>query len=69
MLGDAVADQVGKFADVGEDREYGRLWRQTGVDKLWFMISLGIGDGQFYSKLLALQIAAMEAGTLSVSGN
>ncbi|MGO4584036.1 flavin-containing monooxygenase [Arthrobacter sp. 2RAF6] len=69
VLGDAVADQVGNFADVGEDREYGRLWRQTGVDKLWFMVSLGIGDGRFYSKLLALQIAAMDAGTLCNSGN
>lgn len=62
VLGDAIADDLGEFAHVGVDREYGRLWRHSGHDRLWMMISLGIGDGRFYSKLLALQIAAMEAG-------
>lgn len=28
------------------------------------MIALGIGDGRFYSNLLALQIATIEAGTV-----
>ncbi|MEV7607307.1 NAD(P)/FAD-dependent oxidoreductase [Paenarthrobacter sp. NPDC089322] len=64
VLGDDIADRVGEFAKVGADREYGRLWRRTGVEQLWFMVSLGIGDGRFYSKLLALQLAAMEAGTM-----
>lgn len=64
VLGDDIADRVGEFAKVGADREYGRLWRRTAVDQLWFMVSLGIGDGRFYSKLLALQLAAMEAGTM-----
>ncbi|WP_347109610.1 FAD-dependent oxidoreductase [Paenarthrobacter sp. S56] len=64
ILGHEIADRVGEFAKVGSDREYGRLWRRTPVDQLWFMISLGIGDGRFYSKLLALQLAAMEAGDM-----
>lgn len=64
VLGDDIADRAGEFSRVGPDREYGRLWRRTGVDQLWFMVSLGIGDGRFYSKLLALQLAAMEAGTM-----
>lgn len=63
LLGEEVAERLGRFADVGADREYGRLWRQSGIDRLWFMIALGIGDGRFYSNLLALQIAAIEAGT------
>ncbi|AUZ34543.1 NAD(P)/FAD-dependent oxidoreductase [Arthrobacter sp. PGP41] len=67
VLGDDIADRVGEFAMVGPDREYGRLWRRTGVDQLWFMVSLGIGDGRFYSKLLALQLAAMEAGIMPVA--
>lgn len=66
VLGDDIADRVGEFCKVGADREYGRLWRTSGVDQLWFMISLGIGDGRFYSKLLALQLAALNAGTASL---
>jgi putative flavoprotein involved in K+ transport len=67
VLGNDIADRVGEFAMVGPDREYGRLWRRTGVDQLWFMVSLGIGDGRFYSKLLALQLAAIEAGIMPVA--
>lgn len=61
VLGDAIADQLGEFASVGADGEYGSLWRRSGVDGLWFMISLSIEHGRFYSKHLALQIAADEA--------
>ncbi|WP_432545839.1 flavin-containing monooxygenase [Kineococcus sp. SYSU DK004] len=64
VLGEEVAGQLGDFATVGEDREYGRLFRPSGVDGLWFMISLGIDNGRFYSKLLALQIAASEANAV-----
>ena len=67
VLGDDIADRVGEFAKVGPDREYGRLWRRTEVEQLWFMVSLGIGDGRFYSKLLALQLAAMESGAMPLS--
>jgi putative flavoprotein involved in K+ transport len=65
ILGDEVADQLGEFAHVSDDLEYGRLWRHSGFDRLWFMIALSIEHGRFYSKLLALQIAAIEAGTVS----
>ncbi|GAA0319532.1 flavin-containing monooxygenase [Kineococcus aurantiacus] len=64
VLGEEIADQLGEFAAVGPDREYGRLFRRSGIEGLWFMISLGIDSGRFYSKLLALQIAAAEAGEL-----
>lgn len=64
VLGEEAAAQLGAFADVGSDREYGRLWRTSDIDRLWFMTSLSIGDGRFYSNLLALQIAAMEAGVV-----
>lgn len=62
LLGADVARRLGSFFDVGEDREYGRLWRDSGIDHFWFMIALGIGDGRFYSNLLALQIAAEITG-------
>lgn len=64
LFGDDVADTVGEFSGVSKDGEYGRLWRHSGLDRLWFMMSLGIDHGRFYSRLLALQIAAIEAGTL-----
>ncbi|MGO1543327.1 MAG: flavin-containing monooxygenase [Gulosibacter sp.] len=66
VLGEEVAERLSNFAEVGPDREYGRLWRQSGIDKLWFMIALAIGDGRFYSNLLALQIADSEAETASI---
>ncbi|GHF17738.1 flavin-containing monooxygenase [Pseudolysinimonas yzui] len=67
LLGEKIARQLQEFANVSSDREYGRLWRRSGIDRLWFMISLGIGDGRFYSRLLALQIAAIEAGTMPLT--
>lgn len=65
VLGDDAADHLGEFAKVGEDHEFGRLWRRSGLDRLWFMIFLGLAGGRFYSKLLALQIAGVEAGSTS----
>jgi putative flavoprotein involved in K+ transport len=67
LFGDDVADTLGEFARVSKDGEYGRLWRHSGLDRLWFMLSLGIDHGRFYSRLLALQIAAIEAGTLQIA--
>lgn len=61
VFGDEIADRLGQFADVADDGEYGRLWRNCGVDGLWMMIALSIEHGRFYSKHLALQIAAAEA--------
>lgn len=61
VFGEEIADQLGAFADVGDDGEYGKLWRDCGIEGLWFMISLSIEHGRFYSRLLALQIAAREA--------
>jgi putative flavoprotein involved in K+ transport len=66
-LGDEAADRLGEFAKVGEDREFGRLWRRSGIERLWFMITLGLDGARFYSKLLALQIASVEAGTMPAS--
>jgi putative flavoprotein involved in K+ transport len=67
LLGDEIANQLGEFASVGDDGEYGSLWRRTGVEGLWFMVALSIEHGRFYSKHLALQIAAAEAGITAAS--
>ncbi len=65
ILGDEIADTIGQFADVSEDREYGALWRESGVPGLWLMTSLSIEHGRFYSKHIALQIAARKAGIIA----
>ena len=64
ILGDEIASKVEGFAKVGDDGEYGRLWRRSGIDGLWFMIALSIEHGRFYSKHLALQLAAIEKGII-----
>lgn len=68
LLGDEVVDELGEFSRVGDDLEYRGLWRHSGKDRLWFMIALGIFYGRFYSKLLALQIKAIEEGIIPRSG-
>lgn len=65
VLGEAFDAQLDRFYRVGADREFGKLWQRTGIDGLWFMYSLGIDNGRFYSKLLALQIAAAGDGILA----
>ena len=62
LLGDEVVDSLGNFSEVAEDLEYRGLWRRSGKQGLWFMVSMGIFYGRFYSKLLALQIKAIEEG-------
>lgn len=68
LLGDEVIDELGAFSRVGDDLEYRGLWRRSGKDGLWFMIALGIFFGRFYSKLLALQIKAIEEGIAPRTG-
>lgn len=67
LLGDAIVDELGDFSRVGDDLEYRGLWRPSGKEGLWFMIALGIFYGRFYSKLLALQIKAIEEGLVQDS--
>lgn len=57
ILGEEVADRVGPvwgLDDVGFPRN---TWRPTPVDGLWFMLG-NFAQCRFYSKVLALQIAA-----------
>ena len=68
VLGEELGRELAEVADIGDDGEFGRLWRRSGRDRLWFMYAVSLTDGRFYSKLLALQIAAIEAGTIPAGG-
>jgi putative flavoprotein involved in K+ transport len=62
ILGDIV-DRCGLvFGDgVSADGELGVTWRRSGVPGLWFMTG-GIAQSRYFSKVLALQIKAVEEG-------
>lgn len=60
LLGDAAETCEGVYG-LGEDGERRIVWRRSPVDGLWFMTG-NIQPARFYSSLLALQIAATEAG-------
>lgn len=66
LLGDVV-DELPPIAKVGEDWEFTAIARHSGKDRLWFLMTLGIPGGRVLSKLLALQIRAIEAGLAPAS--
>lgn len=57
LLGDEVVDHVGPVWGIGEDGEIRNMWRPTGQPGLWLMGG-NLQQTRFYSKYLALQIAA-----------
>jgi putative flavoprotein involved in K+ transport len=64
LFGDAVADRVGAVWGIDEERqELRNMWMRTGQAGLWF-IAGSFAQCRIYSKYLALQIKAIEAGLL-----
>lgn len=61
LLGDVV-DELPPIGKIGDDWEFTAVARHSGKDRLWFLMTLGIPGGRVLSKLLALQIRAIEAG-------
>jgi cation diffusion facilitator CzcD-associated flavoprotein CzcO len=67
LFGDAVADRVGPVWGIDEERqELRNMWMRTGQPGLWF-IAGSFAQCRIYSKYLALQIKAIEAGVFRVS--
>ncbi len=64
LLGDAVADRVGKVWGLGPNGEMNNMWTRTAQEGLWF-VGGGFNNCRFYSKHVALQIKAIEEGLLS----
>lgn len=61
LFGSEVADKLPLVLGIGEDGEIGGLYRRTGQDGFWYMGG-PLAWVRIYSKHLALQIAADQAG-------
>jgi cation diffusion facilitator CzcD-associated flavoprotein CzcO len=64
LFGDEVADRIGPVWGFGEDGELRNMWRPTPQPGLWF-IAGSLAQCRIYSKVLALQIKAREAGLVA----
>src|SRR3954469_420285 len=64
LFGDAVAAKVGAIWGFGEDQELRNMFSRTAQPGLWF-IAGSFAQSRIYSKVLALQIKALEAGLVS----
>lgn len=62
-LGEEMAEQIGPVWGFGVDGELNNMYKRTSQEGLWF-IGGGLAPCRIYSKYLALQIKAMELGTL-----
>jgi putative flavoprotein involved in K+ transport len=64
LLGDAVAERCGPVWGLDEEGELRGVWRRSGHPGLWFMAG-NLALSRMYSRHLALQIKAIEAGLLA----
>jgi putative flavoprotein involved in K+ transport len=63
LLGETIAARVGPIWGIGPDGEMANMWKRTPQQGLWFMAG-SLAQCRIYSKYLALQIKAIEAGLL-----
>jgi putative flavoprotein involved in K+ transport len=63
-LGDRIADRIGPVWGFDDGGELRNMWRQTAQDGLWFTAG-SLAQCRIYSRYLALQIKAREAGLLA----
>lgn len=61
LFGDEVADSVGDVWGLDEEGEFRTMWQKSGHPGLWFMGG-NLAISRFYSRILALQIKAVEEG-------
>ena len=67
VLGDAIAEAVGPVWGIGADGEMANMWKPTAQPGLWFMAG-SLAQCRIYSKFLAMQIKAREAGLVTSRG-
>jgi cation diffusion facilitator CzcD-associated flavoprotein CzcO len=63
LFGDVIAERVGPIWGYDDEGELRNMWRRTGQPGLWF-IAGSLAQCRIYSKYLALQIRAREAGLI-----
>ncbi|MBW3606442.1 MAG: NAD(P)/FAD-dependent oxidoreductase [Actinobacteria bacterium] len=66
LFGDEVADQVTPVWGLDADGELRTMWRRSGHPGLWFMGG-NLHQARHYSKMLAVQIKAVEEGLVERS--
>ncbi|KAJ5095924.1 hypothetical protein NUU61_005280 [Penicillium alfredii] len=64
IFGDAVADRVGNVWGLNAEGEMRMMWQRSGHPGFWFMGG-NLALCRYYSRLLALQIKALEVGLAS----
>lgn len=64
LLGEAVAKKVGPVWGIAADGEMNNMWRRTAQEGLWF-VGGSFANCRIYSRVVALQIKAIEEGLLS----
>jgi cation diffusion facilitator CzcD-associated flavoprotein CzcO len=64
IFGDEVADRVGDVWGFNEEGEFRTMWQKSGHPGLWFMGG-NLAISRYYSRILALQIKALEEGIVS----
>jgi cation diffusion facilitator CzcD-associated flavoprotein CzcO len=63
IFGDEVADRVGDIWGLNEEGEFRSIWQRTRHPGFWFMGG-NLALSRYYSRILALQIKALEEGLL-----
>lgn len=63
-MGSGIADRIGPVWGFNEGGELANMWQRTPQPGLWFTAG-SLAQSRIYSKYLALQIAAIEAGLLA----
>ncbi|KAF1846462.1 FAD/NAD(P)-binding domain-containing protein [Cucurbitaria berberidis CBS 394.84] len=61
IFGDEVADRVSDVWGFNEEGEFRTMWQKSGQPGLWFMGG-NLAISRYYSRILALQIKAIEEG-------
>jgi len=64
FLGDEIADRIGSVWGFDEGGELRNMWRRTAQKGVWFTAG-SLAQCRIYSKVLALQIKAIEEGLLA----
>jgi cation diffusion facilitator CzcD-associated flavoprotein CzcO len=67
IFGDEVADRVNDVWGFNEEGEFRTMWQRSGHPGLWFMGG-NLALSRYYSRILALQIKAIEEGLAGVNG-
>ncbi|PUU80251.1 hypothetical protein B9Z19DRAFT_1079810 [Tuber borchii] len=64
IFGDGMASALKPVWGFDEEGELRGMWRRSGQDGFWFMGG-NFALARYYSRLLALQIKALEEGLMS----